>query len=135
MCMIALDTNVLVRAIVRDDAKQAAAAQKRLLALTTRDPGFVTHIVLVELWWVLTRSYKYNPARALVPVDQLCHTAGIVVQDVDLVMEAIAAVRDKGADFADALIVATAKSAGCVSVETFDKAAISRAGMCALAGS
>jgi len=132
--MIALDTNVLVRSIVRDDAEQAAVAQKRLLALTVREPGFVTHVVLVELWWVLTRSYKYSPAQALIPVDRLCHTAALVIQDVDLVIEAVAAVRDKGADFADALIVAIAKSAGCTSVETFDKAAISRAGMCAVSG-
>ena len=130
--MIALDTNVLVRAIVHDDIDQAAAAQKRLSALTVREPGFVTHVVLVELWWVLTRSYKYSPAQALIPVDALCHTVGIVVQDVDLAIEAATAVRDKGADFADALIVATAKAAGCTSVETFDKGAISRAGMCAV---
>ena len=130
--MIALDTNVLVRAIVHDDVDQAAAAQKRLSALTIREPGFVTNVVLVELWWVLTRSYKYSPAQALIPVDKLCHTAGIIVQDVDLVIEAVAAVRDNGADFADALIVAIAKSAGCTGVETFDKGAISRAGMCAV---
>ena len=127
--MIALDTNVLVRAIVGDDAEQAAAAQARLLTLTTREPGFVTHIVLVELWWVLTRSYKYSSAQALIPVEQLCQTAAILVQDPVLVAQAIAAVRDNGADFADALIVAISKNAGCASIETFDKGAIKHAGM------
>ncbi|MDR0285536.1 MAG: type II toxin-antitoxin system VapC family toxin [Propionibacteriaceae bacterium] len=131
--MIGLDTNVLVRVMVRDDAHQARLADARLLSLTTANPGYVTHIVLVELWWVLTRSYGYTPAEALIPLNRLTETATIVIQDRDRVVTALDAVRDQGADFADALIVSVSAANGCRTVETFDKAAVRRAGMTPLA--
>ena len=131
--MIGLDTNVLVRAVVRDDPEQTALAQARLQALTLSNPGFVPHIVLVELWWVLTRAYGYSAAEALIPLKRLTETSTIVIQDRDLVLQALIAV-DDGADFADALIVAVASAADC-NVETFDKSAIVRAGMVPVAAS
>jgi len=55
--MIGLDTNVLVRYIVRDDEKQSAAATRLIEAkCTTDNPGRVSSIVLCELAWVLTRA-------------------------------------------------------------------------------
>lgn len=63
--MIGIDTNVLVRATVRDDDAQAQRADAFLETLTREKPDYVTHIVLVELWWVLTRAYKYAPRQAL----------------------------------------------------------------------
>ena len=58
--MIALDTNVLVRYLVRDDARQAEAARKLLEALTTERPGLVCREVTVELVWVLERAYRFS---------------------------------------------------------------------------
>jgi predicted nucleic-acid-binding protein len=84
---------------------------------------------LVELWWVLTRGYGYANREALIPLVRLTETSAIVVQDRDLVVAALDAVRAGGADFADALIVAVSGAHGCDSVETFDKGAIGRAGM------
>jgi predicted nucleic-acid-binding protein len=127
--VIGLDTNVLVRVAVGDDPKQTASAEARMLSLTVSNPGFISHIVLIELWWVLTRTYGYRPSDALIPLTRLTETAVIVVQDRDLVVAALTAVRMRGADFADALIVAVAEARGCESVETFDAGAIRRAGM------
>ena len=50
--MIALDTNVLVRYLVADDARQAKAARLLLEGLTTEHPGFICREVIVELVWV-----------------------------------------------------------------------------------
>ncbi|MDR2703456.1 MAG: type II toxin-antitoxin system VapC family toxin [Cellulomonadaceae bacterium] len=130
--MIGLDTNVLVRAIVEDDPVQSAQAQLRLMNLSMDEPGFVPHIVLVELWWVLTRFYKYSPSQAVIPLSRLCELRNIVVQNPILVKTAIKEVTDYGADFADALIVAVARSEHCQRVETFDRQAIARAGMAPL---
>ena len=127
--MIGLDTNILVRAAMGDDPEQAAHAKGRLLSLTTAEPGFVTHVVLVEIWWVLTRAYKKKTSEALDFLARLTQTATIVVQDRELVIAALAAVRERGADFADALVVAVATANGCSAIETFDADAIKRAGM------
>ena len=59
--MIALDTNVLVRYLVADDAGQAEAAQALLAGLTAERPGFVCREVAVELVWVLERAYRFSP--------------------------------------------------------------------------
>jgi predicted nucleic-acid-binding protein len=128
--MIGLDTNVIVRAAIDDPGEpQTEIAKRRLASLTIEEPGFITHIVLVEVWWVLTRAYDYSRDQALVPLDKLVDMAVIVLQEVEVVEAALAVVRRTGADFADALIVEVAKAAGAGAVETFDRQAISRAGM------
>jgi len=127
--LIGLDTNILVRVAVGDDPEQTRLAKERLSALTTSEPGFVTHVVMVEIWWELTRTYQKTPAEALAYLTSLTELATIVVQDRALVVAALAAVRDHQAGFADALIVAVSTANHCPRVETFDSAAIKRAGM------
>ena len=61
--MIALDTNVLVRYLVRDDAEQAEAARALLESLTADRPGYVCREVAVECVWVLERAYGYSRKR------------------------------------------------------------------------
>ena len=127
--MIGIDTNILVRAIVADDAGQTQAARAALNTLTAAQPGHITHVVLAELWWVLTHAYNYSPAHALVAVETLRRTEHIVIQDVADVDAALDLVRQHGADFADALIMAVNRRAGCEGVLTFDRRAVKRAGM------
>ena len=55
--MIGLDTNVLVRYIMQDDAKQSPKATRLIESLTTDEPGFVSVVSVVELGWVLSSSY------------------------------------------------------------------------------
>ena len=59
---LGLDTNVLVRFLVQDDAVQAEAATALIGSLTEAAPGFVSREVLVELVWVLERAYNLGRA-------------------------------------------------------------------------
>ena len=132
--MIGLDTNVLVRIAINDtsdptSAAQTLAARTRVSWLTPSQPGFVTHIVVVELWWVLTRVYRYSAIDTAAFIAQLCDADCLLVQDREAVTTAIAAVRDHQADFPDALIVAVSRANDCPTVETFDQDAIKLAGM------
>ena len=56
--MIGLITNVLVRYIMQDDAKQSALATRVLESLTAESPGFVPLVAAVELAWVLSSAYE-----------------------------------------------------------------------------
>ena len=58
--MIGLDTNILVRYLVEDDAKQASKAAHLIETRCTEDsPGFINRVVLCELVWVLESAYGY----------------------------------------------------------------------------
>ena len=54
--MIALDTNVLIRYMVRDNEQQAEAARVLLDDMTAQNPGFICREVVLEVVWVLERA-------------------------------------------------------------------------------
>ncbi|MFT4298532.1 MAG: type II toxin-antitoxin system VapC family toxin [Aeromicrobium sp.] len=125
--MIALDTNVVVRYLVRDDPDQASRADAVMDSLTPSSPGFVSSIVLAELFWVLTRSYRVAPREAAGHLAEFVGSDDIVTENPAAVRFAIAAVKD-GADFADALVAEAARSAGAHETVTFDKRASAKLG-------
>jgi len=127
--MISLDANVLVRHTIRDDPDQARRADALINSLSRDNPGFVTDIVLAELWWVLTRSYHKTARQVAGLIDRLLDIEAIHTQDPDLVTDALQAVVTQQADFADALIVAVSLAHGCDQTRTFDAKATNRAGM------
>ncbi|WP_277213803.1 PIN domain-containing protein [Isoptericola croceus] len=126
--MIGLDTNVLVRYVVRDDGAQARQADGLIDALTPDAPGFVPLVVLVECWWVLDRAYSYPLDRRRAFVEALLATQELRVEQADTVRAALRRT-DDGADLADALIAVGAAEAGCDTVMTFDRRAARVAGM------
>ena len=120
--MIALDTNVLVRLLVRDDAAQAEAAEEFVETLTAETPGFVSLVVLAELAWVLRRSYQLPRERLGDVVQGLLDAPQLEVEDEESVSRAL--VRSfEGADLVDALVGDTAELHGCTEVVTFDRRA------------
>lgn len=126
--MIALDTDVLVRYLVRDDPAQTAVADAILENLTPRDPAFVGLVVLAELWWVLGAAYSIPPDARRDVLSGLLDSEELVVEDPDLVRAALRRV-DQKADFPDALIAERATRQGCTATMTFDKGAARHAGM------
>jgi predicted nucleic-acid-binding protein len=127
--VIGLDTNVLIRYIIRDDEDQTGLADSMIDGFTVEEPGYVSHIVLVEMWWVLTSAYGQDRRMVAALIDRLLAVATVVVENPDLVHAALRAVTANGADFADAMIGATGASAGCTQTSTFDKRAAARAGL------
>ena len=117
--MIALDTNVLVRYLVGDDAKQAAVAKDIVEdALTPSAPGFVSVVVLVELGWVLTRVYGCPTDRVASIFAELIASPTLVVEQATAVAAAIALPHD---DLADNLLHEIGKARGCSRTVTFDR--------------
>jgi predicted nucleic-acid-binding protein len=127
--MIGLDTNVLVRYIMQDDAKQAAKAAALVESLTVEVPGFVSLVSVVELGWVLSSSYGLTREQVAQTLDLLLRTKQMVVDRADQVLSALRVFKGGTADFADCLIERTAASAGCDRTMTFDAGAAKTAGM------
>lgn len=121
--MIALDTNLLVRLLVQDDASPARAVERLFIrARRDRTPLFVADVVLCELVWVLARRAKQSRAEIALAVEWLLDAESIVVCDAGIARRALAAYRDGAGDFADYLIREQALAAGAVEVVTFDRA-------------
>jgi predicted nucleic-acid-binding protein len=130
--MKGIDTNILVRFLVQDDAEQARRATEFLTVECSADnPGFVNHIVLCELVWVLEGFYGYSRERVALALE------GIIGADqlrIDEREDAFGALREyqDGADFPDALIGTANQRLGCAYTATFDRAAAKRTGFRAL---
>jgi predicted nucleic-acid-binding protein len=122
--VIGLDTNVLVRYLMQDDVRQAAAATRLLESLTPDSPGFVTTVSLVEFCWVLESAYGLAREQVLEALEAVLRTQELVVERAESVWQAVRLFAATNADFADCLIARVAVVAGCESVVTFDRAAV-----------
>ncbi len=121
--MIALDTNVLVRHIIQDDAAQAHAVGRLLVrARRDRTPLFVADIVLCECAWVLARRERRSRKEIAAAIELILDAEAVVVADSGIARRALAAYREGKADFADYMIREQALSAGADEVVTFDRA-------------
>ena len=127
--MIGLDTNVLVRYIMQDDAKQSPKASKLIEALTIDEPGFVSIVSIVELVWVLSSAYGLVREQIGQALEALLRTKELSVDRADQVLKALRVFRTTSADFADCLIERSANSAGCGRTMTFDVGTAKVAGM------
>jgi predicted nucleic-acid-binding protein len=114
--MRAVDTNVLVRLVTRDDPRQVAAAEAYVAS-----GAWVPHIVLVEAVWVLTSVYKLKPAALATAVAMLLSHRHLTLQEADAVAAALEQFRRKPAlSFSDCLVLEIARKAGHLSLGTFD---------------
>lgn len=127
--MIGLDTNVLVRYIMQDDPKQSHKASALMESLNADNPGFITLVSIVELYWVLSTSYELTGQQVKQALEALLRSKQIIVDRADQVLRALRVFDDGKADFADCLIERTAVSAGCEQTMTFDVGAAKYAGM------
>jgi predicted nucleic-acid-binding protein len=121
--VIALDTNVLVRFLVQDDAEQARLANTVMDRLSDAAPGFLGREVLVELVWVLERAYGYGRADIAAALDGLLSATELVIEAADEVGVAVDRYRNDGFGFADLMIAAAARRAGATELVTLDRKA------------
>ena len=116
--MHAVDTNVLVRLVVRDADEQVAAADEFVAA-----GAWVSHLVLAETLWVLASVYALISEQLAMAVRMLLQHDAIVLQEADVVEAALDAFHDHSkVTLADCLIVEIARKAGHEPVGTFDRA-------------
>ncbi len=122
--MPALDTNVLVRYVVEDDAAQRAAA-KRLISRCVGEglALFVPVTVILELEWVLRSNFAFAKDDVLLTLSSLFSAAELSFESEQALEVALQLFRKGSADFADCLHIALATQAGAQPLWTFDKGA------------
>lgn len=126
--MIGLDTNVVVRFLVQDDEEQSALATSLFTSLTAKDRGYLSTVVLVEVFWVLRRGYRIPSNDIAETLLALVSADEIRVDEDEIVRAALRQARG-GADFADALVALDGLRRGCEYTATFDKRASELTGM------
>lgn len=115
--MRAVDTNILVRLVTRDDAPQVASAEAFI-----KKGAWVSHLVLAEMTWVLGAAYELDHAAIATTVEMLLSHAQLTLQDSDIVLKALHHYRRKPSlGFSDCLVLEIARKAGHTPLGTFDR--------------
>lgn len=115
--MRAVDTNVLVRLVTRDDPKQVAAAEAFVAG-----GAWVPHLALAEATWVLASVYDRGPEAIATAVEMLLNHQYLTIQDADAVTAAVGQFQRRPAvGFSDCLMVEVARKAGHGPLGTFDR--------------
>jgi predicted nucleic-acid-binding protein len=115
--MRAVDTIVLIRLAVRDDPRQAAAAEEFIAG-----GAWVSQLVLLELVWVLTSVYGFGRLEVGASLEILLNHAQLTIEDSEVAMSALRQYRKAAAvEFSDCLILEVARKAGHLPLGTFDR--------------
>ncbi|MEI7496682.1 MAG: type II toxin-antitoxin system VapC family toxin [Betaproteobacteria bacterium] len=123
--MLGIDTNVLVRFLVRDEQTQFEKARKLLKReVSSGRRVFINQLVLLEAEWVLRSRYGLTKTQMLETISGLLDAPDIQLEDEPAVEEALFIWRDAKADFADCLIGARNRRLGCKATATFDTKAL-----------
>ena len=119
--MTALDTNVLIRYLVADVPEQAEVARALIDELTPDDPGFICREVVLEVAWVLERSYRFTRPQIAEALVNLTASDTLVVEHSDDVAAAAYRFRQGGVGFSDLMILRAAERANSQPLQTFDR--------------
>ncbi len=115
--MRAVDTNVLVRLMTRDDARQVALAEDFVAT-----GAWVPHLAVAEATWVLASVYDREPEAIATAVEMLLSHEHLTVQDSETVAAAVAQFRQQPrVGFSDCLMVEVARKAGHTPLGTFNR--------------
>jgi predicted nucleic-acid-binding protein len=113
----AADTNLVVRLVTHDDAKQLAAAEAFVSS-----GAWVSHVVLVEVVWVLDSVYERSAAEIIATIEILLNHEHLTLQDADTVSAALDQFRQHPTiGFSDCLVLEIARKAGRLPLGTFDR--------------
>lgn len=131
--MIGLDTNVLVRYIMQDDKQQSLAANGLIGGFSPEEPGFISLVTVVELNWVLSKSFGLSDGDVARMLEGLLRSREMRVERAEEVWGALRDFRASRADLTNCLISRAGRTAGCETTMTFDRAAARLEGMTLLA--
>ena len=114
--MRAVDTNILVRLLTRDDERQATSAETFI-----EKGAWVSILAVAETIWVLSAVYHRSAAQLMAAIDLLLNHKSLTIQDSDVVSEALLMFRAKPRlRFSDCIILQLARKAGHLPLGTFD---------------
>jgi predicted nucleic-acid-binding protein len=115
--MRAVDTNVLVRLVTRDDARQVAAAEAFV-----ESGAWVSHLALAEAIWVLSTVYELGAPAIATAVEMLLNHKDLTLEASEVVSSALESFRRRPAlGFSDCLMLEVARKAGHLPLGTFDR--------------
>ena len=120
--MIAADSNLIIRHLTHDDARQAE--QVRVLfddAELRQEPVLLSHVVLCEVCWVLKAVYGFEKAQIAPALQSLLDDGGFHIQDRPLVEEALALYKRHAGQFSSHLLGVVGRHQGATTTYTFDK--------------
>jgi predicted nucleic-acid-binding protein len=112
--VLAIDTNVIIRYLTRDDAEQFAKAN----ALIGHEDVYVCTTVLLETEWVLRRGYRFSRDQIIAALTAFAGLPRVTLEDPALAAKALD-LAQRGLDFADALHLA--KAEGSEAFVSFDQ--------------
>ena len=122
--MIALDTNIIIRFLVRDDEKQAQLVYRRFKqAERRRELLFVPLLVMLETIWVLESLYHLTRGEIIGSIEDLLLMPIFQFQNYAVLQKFLASARQERTDLSDLLIAHSGRDSGCHHVLTFDKKA------------
>jgi predicted nucleic-acid-binding protein len=115
--MLAVDTNVLVRLIARDDADQVRVAEEFV-----SKGAWVSHLVLAETMWVLDSVYDLSREKISTALEMLLNHQELTLQDSEVVAGALEHFRRRTVvEFSDCLVLEIARKAGHIPIAAFDR--------------
>lgn len=119
--MLGIDTNVLVRFLVRDDLAQFEQARELInREVSAGNRVVINQLVLLETEWVLRSRYSLTKQQMMETISALLDAPDVQFEDEPAVEEALFVWRDTRADFADCLIGARNRRLGCRATASFD---------------
>jgi predicted nucleic-acid-binding protein len=122
--MIGLDTNVLVRYVLRDDANQAEVANKLIEKCIAEQVLIVISLLTIqETEWVLRACAKIDKARIITLFKALLESADVLIESEDILEETLLHYENSNADFSDCLMVVKYQQLACDHMVTFDSKA------------
>lgn len=119
--MRSVDTNVVVRLLVKDDAAQTQMAEETWEDLLTSGGVFLSKVVLVEVAWVVRVSYRFDRATIAQALRRLIDIDGVVVEHDPALRRALDRFEGGSADFSDYVILESSRDASALPVLTFDE--------------
>jgi len=123
--MLGIDTNVLVRYLIRDDQPQYERARRLVTRQSAKgEPILISLLVLLETEWVLRSRYNLAKADICSALSALLDTSDLAFEDEATIEVALYNWKDSAADFADCLIEARNRRLGCHGTATFDGKAL-----------
>lgn len=120
--MIGLDTNILLRYLAQDDPVQSLRATEIITQqLSEQEPGFVSLVTILEVFWVLKSIFKRSRQNLASDIEKLLSADTLEVQNEQEVYNGVVALRTGTGSFEDALVGSLGIWRGCSTTLTFDE--------------